>query len=134
MSESHGHIVPLWKYYLVFAALAVLLVLTLVAARLEFGRLNIVIAMGIAALKALLIVLYFMHVRYSAPLIRVVAFGGLLWLCLATLLTFSDYLTRGWVEYPHLDGAPRYQPSAVDRLTPSGDREPAPGPDVNEPR
>lgn len=87
-------IVPVSTYLKVFAALAVLLVVTVLAAELNLGFFNTPIAMAIALAKAALIVLYFMHVRNSPPLVRVFAAGGFLWLLIMFSFTFSDVLTR----------------------------------------
>ena len=91
------HIVPVKTYYIIFAWLMVLLVLTLVAAMFDLGPLNVVVAMAIATAKALLVVLYFMHVRYSSRLVQVFAGAALIWLLIMFVITFGDYLTRGWV-------------------------------------
>ena len=88
------HIVSIATYLKVFAALFVLLVLTVLVAQLHLGILNTPIAMLIALVKATLIVLVFMHVRYAPPLVRVFAVGGFLWLTIMFVLTFSDVLTR----------------------------------------
>ncbi len=88
------HVVPRSTYFKVFAALVLLLVLTVLAAQVHLGFLNTPIALGIGLVKATLIVLYFMHVRYSPPLVRVFAAAGFLWLAIMFMLTFSDVLTR----------------------------------------
>jgi cytochrome c oxidase subunit 4 len=88
------HIVPVKKYLQVFAALFVLLVLTVAIAEVHLGFLNTPIAMLIAGAKAALIVLVFMNVRYSPPLVRVFAVGGFLWLMIMFIFVFSDLLTR----------------------------------------
>lgn len=85
------------KYLAVYVALAVLLALTVVAAQFHFGPFNLVIAMSIAVAKTLLVILYFMHVRYSTPLTRVFAFVGFLWLTILLALLFSDPVSRGWL-------------------------------------
>jgi cytochrome c oxidase subunit IV len=87
-------------YLLVFAALLGLLLLTVAVAFIDLGLFNIVVALGIATAKALLIALYFMHLRYSDRLIWVVAAGGAFWLGILLTLTMSDYLTRGWIPIP----------------------------------
>ncbi len=82
-------------YYRVTAALMALLGLTLVAYFLQLGgALGLVVAYSIAAAKALLIILFFMHVRYGSRLTMVVAAAGFFWLLIMFVLTFSDYLTR----------------------------------------
>jgi len=63
------------------------------------GPLNVIIAMSIAVVKATLVVLYFMHVRYSARLIWVVFTSALFWLVILFAFTFSDYWTREWLSY-----------------------------------
>lgn len=93
MSE---HIVPRKTYYLVFAGLMVGTILTVIAANLDFGFLNDVIAMSIAIAKMMLVLLYFMHVRYSPRLIWVVVAGMFFWLIILLALTMSDYLSRDW--------------------------------------
>lgn len=89
------HVVPRTTYYTVFAALLALLVLTVAAAGVDLGPAGPVVALSIAVAKATLIVLYFMHVRYAVPLMRVFACAGFLWLLILFALTMSDYLTRG---------------------------------------
>lgn len=94
MSE---HIVSLKVYLSIFAALMVGTALTVWAGFQDFpGPMNVIIALTIACVKATLVVLYFMHVRYSARLIWVVVASGIFWLGILFALTFSDYLTRGW--------------------------------------
>jgi len=69
---------------------------TVWVAFIDLGALNTVIAMAFAVAKAILVILIFMHVRYSSPLTRIVVCGGVFWLLLLIALTLSDYLTRGW--------------------------------------
>ncbi len=90
----HPHVVPKSVYFTVAAALAVLLVVTVLAAQVHLGVWNTPVAMSIALAKAALIVLFFMHVRYGSPLLRVFAAAGFLWLLLMFLLMLPDYLTR----------------------------------------
>ncbi|MBI4472623.1 MAG: cytochrome C oxidase subunit IV family protein [Acidobacteria bacterium] len=92
MSE---HIVPTRIYYGVFAALMVLLVVTVGVAYVHLGYFNVVAAMTIAVIKAVLIILYFMHVRYSPRLIWIFVGAGFFWLGILFVLTANDYLTRG---------------------------------------
>jgi cytochrome c oxidase subunit 4 len=88
------HIVPIATYLKVFAALFVLLIVTVLAAQVHMGVLNTPVAMIIAVAKAVLIVLVFMHVRYANPLVRIFAAAGFFWLIILFALTFSDVLTR----------------------------------------
>lgn len=87
-------IVPTKIYYRVAAALFVLFVLTVVVAYVDFGDLNIYIAMSIAILKATLVVLYFMHVRYHSKVTWIFASAGFIWLIILFVLTLADYHTR----------------------------------------
>lgn len=93
---EHVH-VSMKTYYIVFAALMVLLFLTVGAAFVNFGRdwINITIALLIAMTKAALVVLYFMHVKYASRMTQIFVVGAFLWLGIMFLLTFSDYATRG---------------------------------------
>ncbi len=98
---EHGHI-GVRTYAAVFIALMVLLVITVAAAQIPFaehgvGHLGIVITFLIATIKAVLVVVYFMHIRYSTRLTKVFVVSGLLWLAILFALTFNDYLTRGWL-------------------------------------
>jgi cytochrome c oxidase subunit 4 len=102
--SSHGehHIVPISVYLWVFAALMVLLVLTLAAAAFDLGPFNIVIAMTIAVVKAGIVVLYFMHVRYSSHMVKFFAGATFFWLMIMFVLTLSDYFSRDWPTVPQL--------------------------------
>jgi cytochrome c oxidase subunit IV len=99
MSSSHPITSPL-TYVIVFASLAVLTVLTVVVAYFDFGFMNVVVALGIAVIKASLVVWFFMGVRYNTPLTRVVVLAGLFWLMIMFGLGMSDYLTRDWLGVP----------------------------------
>lgn len=81
----------------IFLALLVLTVLTVVVAWQDFGFMNTPIALGIAGLKASLVVIFFMGVRYNTPLTKVVVVGGFAWLIILFALTLNDYLTRDWL-------------------------------------
>lgn len=99
MSE---HIVSAKIYLVIFAALLVMTGVTYGVALLDLGRLNVIVALTIAVIKAVLVVLYFMHVRYSSRLTWVVVVAGFFWLAIMIGLTMSDYLTRpeGWMSFP----------------------------------
>jgi cytochrome c oxidase subunit 4 len=94
MSE---HVVARKVYFIIFGALMVGTALTVWVANLDLGRWNAVVALSIAVIKATLVVLYFMHVRYSSKLTWVFVSAGLVWLIILFALTLSDYLTRTWV-------------------------------------
>ncbi|SRR5438552_15327177 len=84
-------------YVAVFAALLVLTVATVSVSYVDLGPLSVVVALTIAFTKALLVVLFFMHLRESSGLVWVVAGGGFFWLAILIALTMSDVLTRGWL-------------------------------------
>jgi len=95
------HAVPLRIYFLVFAALLVLTFITIQVAFMDLGGvLNTFVALLIACTKATLVVLYFMHVRYSSPLTRIFITAGLVWFVILLVFTLSDYLTRQWLPSP----------------------------------
>ena len=93
-----GHVVPRSTYYGIFAALMVLTALTVWAAFLDLGAINTPVALTIACVKALLVILFFMHVRYSTRLIWVILTSALFWMGIMFALTFSDYWTRDWIS------------------------------------
>jgi cytochrome c oxidase subunit 4 len=88
------HSVEKKVYVRVFVALMALLAATVGVAYLHFGRLNVLAALTIAVIKALLIILYFMHLRYSSRILWIFAGAGFFWLLILFGLTFGDYLTR----------------------------------------
>ena len=95
MSE---HIVHPRVYLVVFLALLVGTGLTAWVAFFDFpGPLNAVIALTIAVVKATLVILYFMHVRYSSRLVALIIASALFWMAILFALTISDYSTRGWL-------------------------------------
>jgi cytochrome c oxidase subunit IV len=87
-------VVPVKTYILVYLALLLLLVLTLAVAYIEMAGINTILAVAIASIKALLVILYFMHVRYSTMLTRVFILSGFIWLVILVGLILTDYLTR----------------------------------------
>jgi cytochrome c oxidase subunit IV len=89
--------VPRHVYYGVYGALLALTLLTVGIAYLDLGRMNIVAALGIAIAKSLLVMLFFMHLRYSSRLTWVFAGAGVIWLAHLLIFTLADYLTRGWL-------------------------------------
>ena len=90
----HHHVVAKSTYYQIAIWLGVLLVLTVVAARIDLGHWNVPIALAIAGVKAVLIVLFFMHVRYGSPLVKLFAAAGFFWLVIMFVFIASDVLTR----------------------------------------
>jgi len=74
----------------------ILTTVTVVVAYYDLGPLNTIAALSIAVAKAAMVILYFMHVRYSPSLIKLVVAGSFLWLFIMLSITMSDYLSRGW--------------------------------------
>jgi cytochrome c oxidase subunit 4 len=99
-NDVHEHIDSAKTYVLVFLALICLTVVTTAVAFVDLGPFSVVVALAIACCKALLVALFFMHVRYSTRLTRLVVLGGLLWLGILLLLTLGDELTRNWIGVP----------------------------------
>ncbi len=95
MSE---HVTSPKTYLLVFLALMVLTAVTVAVAFLHLGPFNDVVALTIAVTKASLVVLIFMHVRYSTPFTKLVVISGFLWLGFLIALTLADYFTRGLIH------------------------------------
>jgi cytochrome c oxidase subunit 4 len=95
MSE---HIVPTRVYYTIFVLLMICTALTVSIAYFDLGPLNTIMALAIAMFKAVLVVLFFMHVKYATRLTWAVIAGGVFWL-LILLTIIGDYLTRAWQPY-----------------------------------
>jgi cytochrome c oxidase subunit 4 len=88
---------PIRVYLLVYVALLVLLVATVAVAYVDLGPWSVVVALTIAMIKALLVLLYFMHVRTSNRLVWVFAVAGFVWLSILLVGVLQDYLSRPWV-------------------------------------
>ena len=99
-SEEAHHIVPIKVYLAVWAALVVGTVVTWLVAYQDLGQFNVVIALTIAVCKASLVVLFFMHVKYSPKLTKLVVIAGVFWLVILLTMTESDLLTRTWMGTP----------------------------------
>jgi cytochrome c oxidase subunit 4 len=103
INDTH-HVIPLSVYNKVFAALFVLFILTVAAAYVDLTKywepLNIIVAMTIAVAKALLIILYFMHVRFSSKLTQLFAMAAFIWLGILFLFTMGDYFSRPMLPDP----------------------------------
>lgn len=90
-----GHVVPVRVYLAIFAALLVLTAATTAVAYVDLGRLNVVLMLGIAITKATLVILYFMHVRWSTRLMQLVVASGFVFFGILVLITMADVVTRG---------------------------------------
>jgi cytochrome c oxidase subunit 4 len=127
-SSTHSHhILPLKVYFAVGAALLFLTIVTVAVALVDLGPLNLLVAMLIAAVKASLVALYFMHLKYDNKLYAVIFVTSLLFLATFIIFTMFDTMTRDHISpeeaAPINEGAVIYQqPAAGD----AGDAEAAP--------
>jgi len=96
---DHNHIVPTKIYYTIFAVLMFCTLLTVLIAYMDLGPLNAIAALGIATFKATIVVLFFMHVKYSSRLTWAVVLGSVFWFGILISITMADYLTRAWRTY-----------------------------------
>ena len=115
-----GHISPKSTYYTIFGALMVCTVLTVGAAFVNLGDLNFPIALSIAIFKATLVILFFMHVKYSSRMTKLIVGTAFFFLGILLTLTLTDYLSRGWFTAP--DGST----TAGAIISISGPPQPAP--------
>jgi cytochrome c oxidase subunit IV len=97
MSE---HIDSVKTYAGVWVILLILTAATTAVAYVDLGAFSVVAALTIAVIKMLLVALFFMHLRHSTHLTRLVVAGGLIWLLILLLLSFADFQTRGWTGVP----------------------------------
>jgi cytochrome c oxidase subunit 4 len=95
-----SHISPTSTYFTVFGTLMVLTAVTVAAAFTDLGVLNFPVALAIAVTKATVVILFFMHVKYSSKLTKFVVVSCLFFLATLFGLTFTDYLSRGWFTSP----------------------------------
>jgi cytochrome c oxidase subunit 4 len=100
MAEHTVHVVPKKIYFAVFFALIVLTWVTTGVSTLDLGRWNIFVALAIAVCKASLVILFFMHVRYSTRLTKMIVMCAIFWLSLLLFITMSDIWTRNWMGVP----------------------------------
>lgn len=94
------HVVPVRVYLFIFGTLIVLTALTVWVAFIDLGLLNTFAALTIAVVKATLVVLYFMHVRYSSRLTWACALSGFVWLVFLLVFVIGDSVSRGWLGVP----------------------------------
>lgn len=95
-----SHIVSIKTYVLIFVALLLLTGLTTGVAYIDLGVFNTVVALAIAGIKMMLVILFFMHVKYGPRLIKLVIVAAFFWLALLITFTLSDEFSRNWVPVP----------------------------------
>ena len=92
---------PAKLYWKNCAALMLLLAATWSIGYVNLGMFNVIVALAIGITKALLVALFFMHIKGSSRLLHVAATVGIIWLLIMLSLTLGDYFTRGWVPLNH---------------------------------
>src|SRR5687767_3510499 len=97
--HDQHHVVAKKIYYVIFAMLMVLSAVPVGVAYIDLGAMNTGGGRAIACFKALSVVLFFMHVKYSTRLSKLTVIAGLYWMGILFVLTFSDYLSRAWGTY-----------------------------------
>jgi cytochrome c oxidase subunit 4 len=95
--DAH-HVPSLKPYFVVFGILMIGTALTVAVAFFDLGPLNNVVMLTVAIVKAMFVVLYFMHVRWGSRLTWVIAGSGFLWLLIMFSFTLMDYMSRGWLQ------------------------------------
>jgi cytochrome c oxidase subunit 4 len=99
-SADHSNALPVSTCLLVYAALLFLTAITVGAAFLDMSFLNTPVALGIASVKALLVMYFFMELRHSPKINWVVMGSSFVFLAVMIMLTMSDILSRGWLGVP----------------------------------
>jgi cytochrome c oxidase subunit 4 len=94
------HVESVGTYTVIFVLLLLLTVATTVVATIDLGAFNVVMALAIAVVKMLLVALFFMHLRHSSILSKLVVGSGLLWLAILLILSLGDFVTRMWLPVP----------------------------------
>ena len=95
-----AHVLPKSTYYTIFFSLMVLTAITVAVSFINLGSANFPIAIGVAITKATLVVLFFMHVKYSSRMTKMVVGIAIFFLLVMLSLTMTDYMTRGWFSAP----------------------------------
>jgi cytochrome c oxidase subunit 4 len=93
-------VVPVKNYVLVFLILIALTITTVAVSKIELGEFNFIVAMTIAVIKAVLVILFFMHVKGSSAMTKLFVGAGFFWMAILLVFVLSDYLSRGWVPRP----------------------------------
>ena len=98
VNPEHGehHIVSPLEYAYVFGTLILFTGITVGAAYINLGPFNPIIALGIASFKAVVVILFFMHVKYQSKLIKMTVGAGFFTFFVLVMMTMSDYISRAW--------------------------------------
>jgi cytochrome c oxidase subunit IV len=95
-TEHEHHIVGPKTYLTILLALLVLTAITTSAAFINMGVFSPIVALGIACLKAVLVILFFMHIRYSSKVMMLTVGAGFFTFLVLITMTLSDYISRNW--------------------------------------
>jgi cytochrome c oxidase subunit IV len=98
--EHHHPIDSAGTYAAILGMLLFLTILTTLVAYVDLHAFSTIVALAIACTKMLLVALFFMHVRHSTKLTKLVVVGGVLWLAILLLMTLTDFWTRNWIGVP----------------------------------
>ena len=93
-------VTPVRVYVTVFAVLITLTATTVAVSRIDLGEYNFIVAITIAVIKAVLVILYFMHVKDSSAMTKLFVGAGFFWMAILLVFVLSDYMTRGWLPIP----------------------------------
>lgn len=107
MSDTHGftehdtdatshHIVSPLEYTFVYVALIIGTIVTVLVADVDLGVFNPIIALAIASLKAMIVILFFMHVKYQSKLVKMTVAAGFFTFLVLITMTLTDYMSRAW--------------------------------------
>src|SRR5271156_106416 len=95
-THHEEHIVGPKGYLVIGSSLLVLTAATTAISYLELGVFNAVVALGIACIKATLVILFFMHVKYSSKLTKLTVAAGIFTFFVLITMTMTDYISRAW--------------------------------------
>ena len=93
-------VVPVKNYVFIFLALIALTITTVAVSRIELGEYNFIVAITIAVIKAVLVILFFMHVKQSSSMTKLFVGAGFFWMAILLVFVLSDYFSRGWLPIP----------------------------------
>lgn len=96
---SH-QVVPARVYVTIFLILITLTITTVAVSKIELGEYNFIVALTIAVIKAVLVILFFMHVKQSSSMTKLFVGAGFFWMAILLVFILSDYLSRGWLPGP----------------------------------
>jgi cytochrome c oxidase subunit 4 len=90
-------VTPVRTYVLIWLTLSILTIVTFYVSTVDLGPFNVVVALGIAAIKMMLVIWFFMHVRSDNPLTKLFVFAGFFWEGILLVMTLGDYFSRSWM-------------------------------------